>query len=199
MGSYEALLADPGVDAIYICLPNALHHRWTMAALAAGKHVLCEKPYTRRPDEVTEAFDAADAAGLVLMEAFMWRHTPPARRFVELLPTIGELQQIRSTFSFSLDDGADIRLSSELEGGSLMDVGTYCVNAARLLAAANPSRPLGAPLSGRAVSTPDSRASCDSRGASRPSSPPASRAITGAWRPSALTAGSWRQIRGAAR
>lgn len=148
MGSYEALLADPGVDAVYICLPNALHHRWTMAALAAGKHVLCEKPYTRRPDEVTEAFDAADAAGLVLMEAFMWRHTPLARRFVELLPTIGELQQIRSTFSFSLDDGADIRLSSELEGGSLMDVGTYCVNAARLLAAAEPIAVFGSSVVG---------------------------------------------------
>ena len=78
-GSYEALLADPEVDAVYISLPNHLHHPWTMKALAAGKHVLCEKPYTRRPAEVDEAWDAADAAGLVLQEAFMWRHSPADR------------------------------------------------------------------------------------------------------------------------
>jgi predicted dehydrogenase len=142
-GSYEELLADPTIDAVYICLPNSLHHPWTMTALAAGKHVLCEKPYTRRPAEVIEAFDAADRAGLVLSEAFMWRHTPVARRMVELLPTIGELQQIRSTFSFRLDNLADIRLSSELAGGSLMDVGTYCVSGSRLLAAAEPVAAFG--------------------------------------------------------
>ena len=83
-GSYEALLADPEVDAVYIATPNSLHHPQTMQALAAGKHVLCEKPYTRHPAEVTEAFDAAAAAGLVLMEAFMWRHSTQVRRFMEL-------------------------------------------------------------------------------------------------------------------
>ena len=148
LGSYEALLADPAIDAVYICVPNSLHHPWTMQALAAGKHVLCEKPYSRRPDEVTEAFDAAERAGLVLSEAFMWRHTPLAKRFVELLPTIGELQHIRSTFSFSLDDPSNIRLSRELEGGSLMDVGTYCVNAARMLVAAEPVGALGSSVVG---------------------------------------------------
>jgi D-xylose 1-dehydrogenase (NADP+, D-xylono-1,5-lactone-forming) len=147
-GSYEALLADPAVDAVYICLPNSLHHAWTLTALAAGKHVLCEKPYTRRPAEVIEAFDAADRAGLVLSEAFMWRHTPLARRMVELLPTIGELQQVRSTFSFRLDNLADIRLSSELAGGSLMDVGTYCVSGSRLLAAAEPVAVFGSSVKG---------------------------------------------------
>ena len=82
--SYEALLADPDVDAVYIPLPNALHHPWTLKAIAAGKHVLCEKPYTRHPEEVDVAWDAAEAAGVVLMEAFMWRHTPQAARLVEL-------------------------------------------------------------------------------------------------------------------
>ena len=84
--SYEALLDDPAVDAVYIGVPNSLHHPWTLRALAAGKHVLCEKPYSRHPAQVAEAFDAAAAAGRVLMEAFMWRHTPQARRFLELLP-----------------------------------------------------------------------------------------------------------------
>ena len=99
-GSYEALLADPDVDAVYITVPNSLHHPLTMQSLAAGKHVLCEKPYTRHPEEVVAAFDAADAAGLILMEAFMWRHTPQAKRLVELLPEIGEVQSIRASFSF---------------------------------------------------------------------------------------------------
>ena len=136
--SYESLLADPGVDAIYIPLPNSMHHPWTLKALAAGKHVLCEKPYTRRPQEVEVAWDAAEAAGLVLMEGFMWRHTPQADRIVELLPSIGELIAVRATFSFPLEDDADIRLDDALDGGSLMDVGTYCISAARLLAGEEP-------------------------------------------------------------
>ncbi|HZD86778.1 MAG TPA: Gfo/Idh/MocA family oxidoreductase, partial [Gaiellaceae bacterium] len=72
--SYEKLLADPELDAVVIALPNGLHHTWTMRALAAGKHVLCEKPYTRRPSEAEAAWDEAERRGLVLMEAFMWRH-----------------------------------------------------------------------------------------------------------------------------
>jgi xylose dehydrogenase (NAD/NADP) len=147
-GSYEALLADPSVEAVYICLPNSLHHPWTMTALAAGKHVLCEKPYTRRPAEVTEAFDAADRAGLVLSEAFMWRHTPLAKRLVELLPRIGELQHIRGLFSFSLTRPGDVRLSSELDGGSLMDVGTYCVSGSRLIMGVEPVAVFGSSFVG---------------------------------------------------
>ena len=141
--SYEELLADSGVDAVYIGLPNSLHHPMTMQALAAGKHVLCEKPYSRRPDEVVEAFDAAAAGGLVLMEAFMWRHTPQVRRFMELLPEVGELQSIRATFSFVLTDQTDVRLDSGLDGGSLMDVGCYCVSGSRLVAGAEPSAVFG--------------------------------------------------------
>ena len=133
-GSYEDLLADPEVDAVYISLPNSLHHAWTMRSLVAGKHVLCEKPYTRRPAEVTEAFDAADAAGLVLQEAFMWRHTPQVRRLMELLERIGPVRTIRSTFSYVLGSETDVRVSAPLDGGSLMDVGCYCVSGARLVA-----------------------------------------------------------------
>ncbi|MEZ4595337.1 MAG: Gfo/Idh/MocA family oxidoreductase [Chloroflexota bacterium] len=133
-GSYEALLADPEVDAVYISLPNSLHHVWTMASLAAGKHVLCEKPYSRHPEQVTEAFDAAEAAGLVLEEAFMWRHTPQVRKLLELLPGLGPVRVVRSTFGFLLDRPYDVRIDALLDGGSLMDVGCYCVSASRLVA-----------------------------------------------------------------
>ena len=134
-GSYEALLADPGVAAVYISLPNSLHHEWTMKALAAGKHVLCEKPYTRRPEEVDEAFDAAERAGLVLMEAFMWRHHPQSKRLKELVDegAVGELRAVRAAFSFVLRREGDVRLDPALDGGSLMDVGCYCVSGSRLL------------------------------------------------------------------
>jgi predicted dehydrogenase len=142
-GSYEGLLADPDVDAVYIPLPNALHHPWTLAALAAGKHVLCEKPYTRHPEQVEAAWDAAEAAGLVLMEAFMWRHTPQADRLMALLPRIGELVSVRATFSHRLRDEGDIRVSAPLEGGSLMDVGCYCVSGARLIAGEEPELVFG--------------------------------------------------------
>lgn len=142
-GGYEALLADPDVDAVYISLPNSLHHPWTMAALAAGKHVLCEKPYTRRPAEVDEAFAAADAAGLILAEAFMWRHHPQADAMRALLPELGELQLIRGTFGYVLEDLHDVRLRADLDGGSLMDVGCYPVSGARLLAGEEPAEVMG--------------------------------------------------------
>lgn len=140
IGSYEALLADPDIDAVYVCLPNSMHHEWTMHALAAGKHVLVEKPYTTKPAEVTEAFDAADRAGLVLCEGFMWRHTPQTQRLREIVPSMGELQTIRGSFSFLLENQRDIRLNPDLAGGSLMDLGCYCVSAARLLTGEEPDR-----------------------------------------------------------
>jgi predicted dehydrogenase len=142
-GSYEALLADPEVDAVYISLPNSLHHTWTMAALAAGKHVLCEKPYTRHPDEVDAAWDAADAAGLVLQEAFMWRHHPQADLMRGLLPELGTLQVIRATFAFVLTAAYDVRIDADLEGGSLMDVGCYTISGSRLLAGEEPDEVVG--------------------------------------------------------
>ena len=141
--SYEALLADPEVDAVYIAVPNSLHHPMTMRALAAGKHVLSEKPYSRHPEQVVEAFDAAEAAGLVLMEAFMWRHSPQTRLFMELLPEVGELQSIRSTFAFAMTQTTDVRLEPGLDGGALMDVGCYAVSASRLVAGSEPVRVFG--------------------------------------------------------
>jgi len=142
-GSYEALLADPEVDAVYISLPNGLHHAWTMHALAAGKHVLCEKPYTRHPKEVDEAFDAAEAAGLVLSEAFMWRHHPQVGVLRSMVAEVGPLQLIRATFSFVLKDESNVRVQADLDGGSLMDVGCYCISGARLLAGEEPSEVMG--------------------------------------------------------
>ncbi len=132
--SYEALLADRDVDAVYIALPNSLHVEWSVRALEAGRHVLCEKPLSRRPAELVRAFDAAEGRGLVLAEGFMWRHHPQAHRLLELLGDIGELRLIRASFSFLLENAADVRLQARLHGGALMDVGCYCLSAARLLA-----------------------------------------------------------------
>jgi len=135
-GSYEALLADAELDAVYVSLPNGMHHEWTLNALAAGKHVLCEKPYTRTPAEVDEAFDAAEAAGLVLMEAFMYRHHPQTKEIERLVRegAVGRLRAVHGVFSFPLTDLANIRASAELAGGALMDVGCYCVSGARIVA-----------------------------------------------------------------
>ena len=147
-GSYEELLADRDVEAVYISLPNSLHHEWTLRSLAAGKHVLCEKPYTRHPTEVDEAFDAAEQAGLVLSEAFMWRHHPQARQLVDSLPAIGQLQTIRATFGYMQEGAADIRLRPDLDGGSLMDVGCYCVSGSRLIAGEEPELVYGIAVPG---------------------------------------------------
>src|SRR5436305_1025001 len=108
--SYEAMLADPGLDAVYISLPNSMHVEWSVRALEAGKHVLCEKPLTRHPEDAERAFDAADRAGRTLMEAFMWRYTPQTARLLELLPEIGELRLVRSHFSYNDLAADDVRL-----------------------------------------------------------------------------------------
>jgi D-xylose 1-dehydrogenase (NADP+, D-xylono-1,5-lactone-forming) len=141
-GSYEALLADPEVDAIYNPLPNSLHVEWSIRALEAGKHVLCEKPMSRDPDDVERAFDVAEREGRVLAEAFMWRHHPQLARTRELLEAgqIGELRVIRAAFAFRAADPDDIRLQGTLDGGGLMDVGCYCVSGCRALAGAEPER-----------------------------------------------------------
>lgn len=135
-GSYEALLDDPDVDAVYISLPNTLHRDWSIRAVEAGKHVLCEKPFSRRAADVEEAFAAAERSGRLLSEAFMYRHNPQTARLSELVAegAIGELRVVRSAFSYSLFDTENIRLRTDVEGGSLMDVGCYCVSGSRLLA-----------------------------------------------------------------
>jgi D-xylose 1-dehydrogenase (NADP+, D-xylono-1,5-lactone-forming) len=135
-GSYEDLLADPDVEAVYISLPNTLHVDWAISALEAGKHVLCEKPLTRRAADAERAFDAADRAGRILMEAFMYRHHPQTRRLAELVRegAVGRLQMVRAVFSFFVQGETNVRLDAALDGGALMDVGCYCVSGARLLA-----------------------------------------------------------------
>ena len=134
-GSYEELLADPDIEAVYISLPNTMHAEWSIKSLEAGKHVLCEKPFTRHPEEVTEAFDVADKTGFLLTEAFMWRHNPQTAKLKELVDggAIGELRLVRSAFSYGLYDDANIRLRTDVEGGALMDVGCYNVSGSRLL------------------------------------------------------------------
>ena len=133
-GSYEALLADPEIEAVYISLPNTMHCDWSVKALEAGKHVLCEKPLSRHADEVEAAFDAAARTGLSLSEAFMYRHNPQTKRAKELVDggAIGELRLVRAAFSYSLYDEDNIRLRTDVEGGALMDVGCYTVSGSRL-------------------------------------------------------------------
>ena len=148
-GSYDALLADPDVDAIYISLPNGLHHEWTLKALAAGKHVLCEKPYSRRAADVEAAFDAADTAGLVLMEAFMYRHHPQTLKVQELVAAgaVGRICAVKTTFTFPLASLSNVRALPELDGGALMDVGCYCISGIRALAG-EPERVRGEQVTG---------------------------------------------------
>jgi D-xylose 1-dehydrogenase (NADP+, D-xylono-1,5-lactone-forming) len=140
-GSYEDLLADPEVDAIYNPLPNSMHVPWSIRALEAGKHVLCEKPMSRRPEDVERAFDVAAREGRVLAEAFMWRHHPQLLRARDLVAqgAVGRMRLIRAAFSFPATE-PDIRLRRELDGGGLMDVGCYCVSGCRAIAGAEPER-----------------------------------------------------------
>ena len=135
-GSYEALLEDDEVEVVYNSLPNSLHVEWSVRALDAGKHVLCEKPLDRRVAAVERAFDAAERNGRLLMEAFMYRHHPQTKKAAELVRegAVGEVRQLRSLFSFMLTDEADVRMLPELDGGALMDLGCYCISMQRLLA-----------------------------------------------------------------
>lgn len=141
-GSYEALLENADVDAVYISLPNGMHREWTLAALEAGKHVLCEKPLAATADQVNQLFDAAESADRFLMEAFMYRCFPRVRRAIELVRggALGEVRLIRSNFSFSREpDRQDARYQAEQAGGALMDVGCYCVNFSRALIGSEPT------------------------------------------------------------
>jgi predicted dehydrogenase len=139
-GSYEALLADPEVDAVYIPLPNHLHPEWTMAAARAGKHVLCEKPLAMTAAEAERMVAACDAAGVRLMEAFMYRLHPSWLAIRELVSSgrIGRLVAVQSWFSYYNDDLANIRNIRAVGGGALYDIGCYNVNLSRMLFAAEP-------------------------------------------------------------
>jgi predicted dehydrogenase len=135
-GSYEAMLADRDIDAVYIPLPNHLHVEWTLAAIEAGKHVLCEKPMALVPADVDRIADASAHRDVVAAEAFMYRHHPLTSRVAALVAegAIGRLQMIRGAFTFVLARANDVRLVPEWGGGSLWDVGCYPVSYARLLA-----------------------------------------------------------------
>jgi predicted dehydrogenase len=135
-GSYEELLADDGVEAVYVALPNALHADWSAAAARAGKHVLCEKPLGRTAAEAEAMVDVARQSGVWLMEAFMYRFHPRTLAVAEMVARgdVGEPRLLRASFGFTVTDAANVRLSAELAGGALMDVGCYPVNVSRLLA-----------------------------------------------------------------
>jgi predicted dehydrogenase len=139
-GSYEDLLADPSLDAVYIPLPNGLHARWTLAALEAGKHVLCEKPFTANAAQAREVAAAAEKAGLVVMEAFHYRYHPLARRMAEITAggELGRIERVETSMCFPLPRFSDIRYDFSLAGGALMDAGCYAVHALRLLAPGSP-------------------------------------------------------------
>jgi predicted dehydrogenase len=143
--SYAALLADPQVDAVYIPLPNHLHLEWTLAAIEAGKHVLCEKPLALTSADAARMVDAADRAGVHLMEAFMYRLHPSWVAVRELVASgrIGRLQAVQSWFSYYNDDAANIRNIRSAGGGALMDIGCYSINLSRMLFEAEPVRVTG--------------------------------------------------------
>ena len=144
-GSYEALLADPDVDAVYIPLPNHLHLEWTLAAVRAGKHVLCEKPLALTAADAATMAEAADRAAVRLMEAFMYRLHPSWQAVRELVASgrIGRLQTVQSWFSYYNDDPANIRNIRAAGGGALMDIGCYSINLSRMLYGSEPTRVRG--------------------------------------------------------
>ncbi len=141
-GSYQELLDDPEIDAVYNPLPNSLHLEWTVRAAQAGKHVLCEKPLALNEAECKEMAAAADANGVKLLEAFMYRFHPRTQKVLEMVRAgdIGDLRVIRSSFTFRLTQPENIRLNPDLGGGALMDVGCYCVNVSRTMAGAEPEQ-----------------------------------------------------------
>jgi predicted dehydrogenase len=138
---YAALLADPEIDAVYNPLPNSLHCEWTVRALAAGKHVLCEKPFAANAAEAESMATAATRAGRVLMEAFHYRYHPLAARMIEIARdgTLGRVQRIETAMCIPLPIPGDIRYDLALAGGAMMDVGSYAVHMLRHLAGAEPT------------------------------------------------------------
>jgi predicted dehydrogenase len=149
-GSYEALLADPEIDVIYNSLPNHLHAEWTIKALRAGKHVLCEKPFALTLAEVDAMSQAARETGKVLAEAFMYRHHAQTLKVKEIVESgmLGKLQLIRGAFTFTLTRAGDIRSKKETGGGSIWDVGCYPISYARTIVGADPLEVFGWQLTG---------------------------------------------------
>jgi D-xylose 1-dehydrogenase (NADP+, D-xylono-1,5-lactone-forming) len=142
LGSYEALLADPEIDAIYNPLPNSMHAEWSLRAVAAGKHVLCEKPLAMSAAEARAMFEAAAKHGRYLVEAYPYRSQPQTLKMAELITSgaIGKVRLIKSSFGVYFDDPTNIRLIPEVGGGSLMDAGSYAVSLALLVTGEAPVR-----------------------------------------------------------
>jgi predicted dehydrogenase/aryl-alcohol dehydrogenase-like predicted oxidoreductase len=148
-GSYEALLADPEVQAVYISTPHPMHAEWAIQAAEAGKHILCEKPLTLNSDEAMAVVEAARRHGVFLMEAFMYRCHPQTAKLVELIRdgAIGEVKVIHASFSFRAGDNPESRLlKNALGGGGILDVGCYCASMARLIAGAATGKPFADPV-----------------------------------------------------
>jgi D-xylose 1-dehydrogenase (NADP+, D-xylono-1,5-lactone-forming) len=140
-GSYDALLADGSVDAVYVSLPNSMHHQWTVKALAAGKHVLCEKPIAGDAGQAAEMFDAAKKHGRLLVEAFMYRSHPLTKAVLAEVRggAVGGVRLVRTSFCYSTNKvEGNVRFDPALSGGALMDIGCYCVDFARLVTGAEP-------------------------------------------------------------
>jgi len=144
-GSYDLMLSDAGIDAVYVPLPNSLHAQWSIKSLEMGKHVLCEKPLALTAEEAKRMIRTANTRGLVLMEGFMYRFHPRNRAVFEMVNggEIGRLRSIESSFSYVLEDLDSYLLNSELGGGSLYDVGCYCVNVSRILTGSEPAEVSG--------------------------------------------------------
>ena len=134
-GAYDELLTDPDLDAVYISVPNRMHHEWTMRSLTAGKHVLCEKPYSRHAAEVEKAFACARERGLILTEGLMHRHHPQTMLVSSVVArgSIGSVRTIRATFAVQMRGPDDPRLQPDVDRGSLMEAGCYCVSWSRLI------------------------------------------------------------------
>lgn len=141
--SYDSLLADRQVDAIYLSLPNSMHHEWTLKALRAGKHVLCEKPFASNQAQAEEMFDVAGKCGKMVVEAFMYRSHPQTQAVLDAIRRgdIGQVKAIKTSFCFRISKvDQNIRFKPELAGGAMMDIGCYCLSFARLVAGQEPDR-----------------------------------------------------------
>jgi D-xylose 1-dehydrogenase (NADP+, D-xylono-1,5-lactone-forming) len=140
--TYEAMLADPAIDAIYNPLPNTLHAQWSIRALEAGKHVLCEKPLATSPADARSMFDAAKRVGLMLVEGYPYRAQPQTRKLRELLAAnaIGRVRFVQASIGFPMSDPSNIRMNPALAGGALMDAGCYPVSLVRMIAGTRPAR-----------------------------------------------------------